>query len=169
MGINTLIDLSGIILLWNAIIKKINFSGLTYFIYGVDIATGRSMNPNSIIFPADETEKIAFIIHGDAPFWTPAIDQVRELESLLQEYLDAHPPASDTPVRDVLEYGCQYFGVTKNNRNVICLNAFHNPSRFDGRWEKEIISVLDGGSNYFQVYYDPATREYTGLRYNGKA
>lgn len=127
------------------------------------------MNPDRVIFPAKETEKTAFIIQGSAPFWTPDADQVRELESLLQKYLDLHPPAGDTPVRDVFRYGRQYFGVTKNNRTVICLNAFYHPSRFGDRWKTEIISVRDGGSCYFQVDYHPATREFTGLKYHGKA
>jgi hypothetical protein len=49
------------------------------------------MNPESVIFPADETEKTGYIFHGDAPFWTPTADQVKEPESLLQKYLAYTP------------------------------------------------------------------------------
>ena len=127
------------------------------------------MHPHSIIFSADVTEKTGYTFYGDPHFWTPTADQVQELESLLQKYLDVHPPLSDKPVRNVREYGCQYHGVTKNDRNAICLKAFCNPSRFDRRWEKEIISVRDGASCYFQVFFNPVTREFTGLKYNGLA
>jgi hypothetical protein len=129
----------------------------------------KSMNPNSIIFSAEETEKIGYIFGGEAPFWTPTGDQIQKLESLLPKYLKRYPPIDDKPVRNVLEYGRQYFGVTKNDRKLIYLNAFCNPSRFDRRWEKEIISVCDGGSCYFQVYFNPATKEFIHLNYNGQA
>jgi hypothetical protein len=127
------------------------------------------MNSNSIIFQAEETEKIGYIFVGEAPFWTPTVDQVQELESLLPKYLKVHPPIDDNPVGNVFEYGFQYFGVTKNDRKLIYLNAFCNPSKFDGRQKKEIILVKDGGNCYFQVYFDPAKKEFIHLHYNGQA
>ncbi len=124
---------------------------------------GKSMNSNSVIFPAEE------IPFGEAPFWTPTLDQVKELEALLPKYLKSHPPIYDKPVGDVFEYGRQYFGVTKNGRKLIYLNALYNPSRFDPQWKKEIFLVMDGGSCYFQVYFDPVKKEFTHLHYNGQA
>ncbi len=128
--------------------------------FGVGV---KSMNSNGVIFPAKE------IPFGEAPFWTPTLEQVKELEGLLPEYLKSHPPMDDKPVGDVFEYGRQYFGVTNNGQKVIYLNAFCNPSRFDPQWEEEMIQVKDGGSCYFQVYFDPARKEFIHLHYNGQA
>ena len=130
---------------------------------------GKSMNTSRVIFAAEEAERIGHIFTQEAPFWTPTDDQVKELESLLPKYLKSHPPIDDKPVGDFLEYGRQYFGVTKNDRRLIYLNAFCKPSRFGPRWQKEIILVIDGGSCYFQVYFDPNKKEFIGLHYNGQA
>lgn len=130
---------------------------------------GKSMNPNSIIFSAEDTEKIGYIFGGEAPFWTPTKDEVQELEAMLPKYLKLHPPIDDKPVKSVLEYGLQYFGVTIKDQKLIYLNAFCNPSKFDHRWEKEFILVRDGGSCYFQVYFNPASKEFIHLHYNGQA
>lgn len=127
------------------------------------------MNSNSVIFSAEETERIGYAFGGGVPFWTPTVDQVKELEILLPKYLKLHPPIYDKPVGDVFEYARQYFGVSKNGRKLIYLNAFCNPSRFDPQWKKEIILVKDGGSCYFQVYFDPAKKEFIDLHYNGQA
>ena len=126
------------------------------------------MSSNLVIFTARETEKIFHHIDGP-PFWTPTLDQVRELESLLPQYLAAHPPIDDKPVINFSEYGRQYIGVTKDRRKLIYLNAFCRPQRFGQKWEKEAVLVKDGGSCYFQIYFDPAEKEFIGLRYNGQA
>ena len=126
------------------------------------------MNPQRAIFTAQETEEIFHHIDGP-PFWTPAFDQVQELESLLPEHLAAHPPVDDKGVINFNEYGRQYIGVTRNHRKLIYLNAFCQPHRFGQRWEKEPVLVKDGGSCYFQVYFDPAKKEFVDLHYNGQA
>jgi hypothetical protein len=128
----------------------------------------KSTDSSRMIFPAQETEKIGHIFGGKAPFWTPTDDQVQELESLLLKYLQSHPPVGDKPVGDLSKYGRQYFGMTKNNRRLIYLNAFCNPSKFDRR-EREIVIVKDGGSCYFQISFDPAKKDFTDLQYNGRA
>ena len=128
---------------------------------------GKSINSNSIIFSSEETKKLN-LFGGDAPLWTPEVDQVQELESLLLKYLKAHPPIDDKPVGNLSDYGRQYFGVTKKDRKLIYLNAFCNPSGFD-QWKKGMILVKDGGSCYFQVYFDPARKEFIHLHYNGQA
>jgi hypothetical protein len=129
---------------------------------------GNSMNSNWFIFPAEETQRLN-ISSGSAPFWTPTIDQVEALESLLPNYLRLHPPIDDKPAGNVFESGRQYFGVTKSHRKLIYLNAFCNPSKFNSRWKQEIILVKDGGSCYFQVYFDPGKNEFIHLHYNGNA
>jgi hypothetical protein len=126
------------------------------------------MHPHSVIFTAEGAERAGWFA-DEAPFWTPTQGQTRDLDSLLQKYLDAHPPTDDRPVVNVLEYGRQYLGVTKNRRKLIHLNAFCRPDRFAPRWEKELIIVRDGGSCYFQIYFDPAKKEFLDLLYNGNA
>jgi len=126
------------------------------------------MDSNRTIFSAEETQRL-FVHLGKAPYWTPAADQIEELESLLPKYLGLHPPIDDKPVTNLSAYGRQYFGVTENNRRLSYLNAFCSPERFEDRREKELILVKDGGSCYFQIHFDAAKKEFTRLLYNGKA
>jgi hypothetical protein len=142
---------------------------ITFFLLAVLTFTseGKSTNSSSIIFSSEESKELN-LFGVEAPFWTPKVVQVQELESLLLKYLKSHPPIDDKPVGNLSEYGRQYFGVTKKGRKLIYLNAFCNPSRFD-QWKKRIILVKDGGSCYFQVYFDPATKEFIHLHYNGQA
>ena len=127
------------------------------------------MKANSFVF--SDKEAVRFVrIHGDeVSFWTPTPDDIEELESLLSQHLRMHPPIDDRPVRDVFEYGRQYCGVTRKGRKLVYLNAFFHPERFAPRWKKDMIVVQDGGSNYFQVYFDPVRKEFIDLSYNGRA
>jgi hypothetical protein len=128
---------------------------------------GKSMDSHSVIFSSEETKELN-TFGGEAPFWTPSVGQVQEMESLLLQYLTLHPPIDDKPVGNFFAYGRQYLGVTKKDRKLIYLNAFCDPSRFD-QWKKGLILVKDGGSCYFQVYFDPAKKEFIHLHYNGQA
>lgn len=131
------------------------------------IAGIESMNSNRVVFPAEDAGKQPYV-REDAAFWAPTISQVQELESLLPRYLELHSPSGDKPIRKVFKYERQYLGVTKEHRKLIYLNAFCNPSEFP-QWKKEMVCVKDGGSCYFQVYFDPVRKEFIHLRYNGQA
>ena len=124
------------------------------------------MNGNAVIF---SDEEMRMLDPGGGPFWTPTLDQVEALESLLPDYLRLHPPRDDRPIERVFDYGRQYYGVTRNGQSVIYVNAFCHPEGFAPQWKKDIIVVKDGGSCYFQGYFDPLKKQFVGLRYNGQA
>ena len=127
------------------------------------------MKANAVVFSAKEAERFGHNYGEAASFWTPASDAIEELETRLPQYLGMYPPADDRPVVDVFAYGRQYYGVTRKGLKLVYLNAFNRPESFAPRWKTDIVDVQDGGSNYFQVYFDPATKEFIDLHYNGKA
>ena len=127
------------------------------------------MNSNRVVFSAEEAKRFGGLYGNEASFWTPTPDSIQELETLLPEYLKLHPPIDDSPVGSLFDYGRQYYGVDKDGRKLVCLNAFCHPERFDPRWKNCFIDVQDGGSHYFRVHFDPVKKEFVSFRYIGKA
>lgn len=117
-----------------------------------------------IIFSAEQASQV--IAPNEPPFWTPTAKQIVLLESLLASHLKSKPPRNGKPVLKPLEYSRQYIGVTKNGHKLIYLNAFC--SQIKG-WHERFVMVLDGGSCYFQVYFDLAGQKFSELQYNGNA
>ena len=104
-----------------------------------------------------------------SPFWTPTKGQIAELERLIESFIKSHP-AEDGRTVNLSEYGRQYYGVTRDGKKAIYLNAFCSPTILgEKKWKKEMVFVLDGGSCFFQVFYDPTEKAFSGLRYNGVA
>lgn len=128
-------------------------------------AIAEKKNP-VIIFTAAQAQKFGY--PQESPFWTPTRRQISLLESQLLTYLKLNPPKYGSPVLAPLNYGRQYLGVTKGDRKVIFLNAFCETGSSDS-WREELVMVEDGGSCYFQVYFDPETRKFLELQYNGMA
>jgi hypothetical protein len=123
-----------------------------------------------VVFSADQAKGLA--LEDAGPYWTPTAQQIEKLESRLAAYLAANPPQDGHPVINILEYGRQYVGVTRAGKKAIFLNAFC-PSYLslakDKSWLKELVQVEDGGSCFFQVYFDPESSEFSALLYNGVA
>jgi len=107
------------------------------------------------------------LIDAGKPYWTPDIVQVRKVEAALPAYLIANPPAlTGVKHRDLdLSIGCrQYFGMTRNGKKVIYVNAVCSHHADCG--SQGLIECLGGGFCYFHVFYDLGTSEFSGLSYN---
>ncbi|MDD5302230.1 MAG: hypothetical protein PHS14_03900 [Elusimicrobia bacterium] len=129
---------------------------------------GYAVERTAIIFSAAKASKSG--APNEFPFWTPTRRQIALLESLLPSYLKSNPPESDTPVSKPLEYGRQYVGVTKDGRKLIFLNAFctsYTSRRSKKHLQERLVMADDGGSCFFQVYFDPQIQQFLNLEYNG--
>ena len=62
----------------------------------------------------------------------------------------------------------QYIGVVRNGKRQIYVNAIcaHLLSSFPN-WRTGLIQADDGGSCFWQAFYDPAEKKYMVLRING--
>ncbi|MCX5784638.1 MAG: hypothetical protein NTX59_03020 [Elusimicrobia bacterium] len=122
-----------------------------------------------IIFSASATEKLAsHEAEWEAPFWEPSSRQILRFEAAFPEYLRGNPTGRGMPGEDFKSYGRQYFGISKNGKRLIYLNAFCGPERFPNR-QMYKVWVLDGGKCYFHVIYNPAENKFSDLQYNGEA
>lgn len=77
-------------------------------------------------------------------------------------------------VSDPSAFYRQYVGVIINGRNYVYINAFHDhPIYFHPKdrdlWRSEPELVCDGGNSFWGVLYDPQTRQFSQLSFNGSA
>ena len=129
-----------------------------------------------VVFPAEKAKTLLVQCSRGAPqgvtgFWLPRSAQIAQLEKLLPGLLEKnlsgqrHPP--------VQNYMRQYAGIITQNRHLIYVNGFgsysHDPYDRSGKWRTEAQVVCDGGNNFFGVEYDPQTKAFEGLGFNGVA
>jgi hypothetical protein len=137
-----------------------------------------------VVLPIGETKTILMqcsrsVPQPGEPFWSPTPAQIEELEKRLPAYLrqQRHAEHADQLSKSLR----QYVGITVEGRKVIYLNAFHpdvlripgcKPS--EGKdcqlpWHQRAIQVCDGGDDFWGVEYDPESKTFNGLAFNGVA
>jgi hypothetical protein len=126
------------------------------------------------IFSKEKTEdlatKLPIVDELTPPFWTPKLEQVRALEKLLPQYVRTTIPKNRGPIGTISKYKRQYFGITKNRKKQIYVNAFceqYWSQKND--WQSKFVFVLGGGNCYFQILFDPTTNEFTNFVINSES
>jgi len=118
--------------------------------------------------------------HEAAPRWMPTADDIRMLEQDLVGFMREQPKTS--PVnrtafgpsirRRLGRYRRQYAGyLSPEGKQIIYVNCFWpSPNRtFGQRWQSQLVQVLDGGSSFWQICYNPKTRTFLAFSVNGVA
>jgi hypothetical protein len=129
-------------------------------------------NANGIIFTQAQTEASLDVVWPrPSGVWTPTAEDIAQLEADLPAFLrTAQNPwlRPDPPIWDrEPDYMRQYLGIVENGNEIIYANFFCDPHDFD--WRSAYYFVNDGGDCYFQVKYNPQTREFFDLSVNGEA
>lgn len=92
-------------------------------------------------------------------YWAPSRQQVEQLEAAL--------PTLDAQVPKASDFDRQYVGIEMDGRKLIYLNAFHLPDDADIDPARQAIRVCDGGAQFWGAVFDPATAQFTDVRFNG--
>jgi hypothetical protein len=127
------------------------------------------------IYSATATEELAkdgyaYDVKDAAPYWTPSDQQIHALEDALPEYLKKNWPTGRGPLENPETYERQYFGVTREGRQLIFINALCSSyAKATPGWKDRFVFVFDGGACFFQLYYDPVSKQFRDLRVNGVA
>ncbi len=104
-------------------------------------------------------------VHGA---WDPGPEILDQFKSKIETYVSAQAKAQGRELKNWSAYTFQYQGQEENGRKYIFINAFcvhmkhHSP-------DKEIIVVMDGGSCFFNLKYNPLNKEFFDLFINGEA
>ena len=121
-----------------------------------------------------QCSRYAPIIEGS---WNPSEQQIKELENHIFKISELTADSCciiGQKVNDVNKFYRQYVGVIVNGQKLIYINAFPN-FEFDNLpknykkpdWRKEPYTVCDGGEYYWGVLYNPLTKEFRELAFNG--
>jgi len=120
------------------------------------------------------------------PFWSPSVAQIEELERGLPAYLRKQGHAKQANGLDT--YRRQYVGFVRAGRKLVYLNAFSAEmadalARLCGQlskargsrpcspdtWRREAMHICDGGDSVWGLEYDPASKAFDHLDFNGVA
>ena len=113
-------------------------------------------------------EGYAHQLKGAAPYWTPSAEQVQDLERALPGFLERAWPEGQPPIENLEAYLRQYFGISRDGRRIIFLNAAcASYASTNPKWRDSFIFVFDGGSCFFQLEYEPSTKQFRNLSVNG--
>ncbi len=106
--------------------------------------------------------------------WEPSEQDIELLESNISHVADIkflNPDYKGSQIPHPEEYLRQYFGVFINGRKLIYVNALCEKYgvKYAQYWRERFVDVYDGGSCFWHVRYDPATKKFSELMVNGVA
>lgn len=110
-------------------------------------------------------------------FWTPASNDIQNLESNLDNLKKV--VARDcciigAKIDSLQSFAFQYLGVVIKGKKYIYINAFP-PKTVEHYKERKLdlattpVVVCDGGDHYWGVLFDPETKQFSSLAFNGVA
>ncbi len=143
-----------------------------------------------VIFSAADAKLIRSFVDGDVKgYWSPSEDDITLFESHLRQALELgvkspgtlSPTAPDRVYQSVLpehvslilkrlpQYRRQYFGIIgmDNNRRLF-VNLFL-PFRHHHDWTSQYVFVFDGGTAYWRIQFDVASKRFMQFNTNGFA
>jgi hypothetical protein len=100
--------------------------------------------------------------------WQPSDQIMSKIKANLETHMKSKESVFRTSLKKWDTYRFQYQGQEKNNRRFVYINAFCDFDK-DKNLSKVFIFVLDGGSCYFQVKYDPIADIFFDISINGEA
>ena len=115
----------------------------------------------------------------ESGIWTPTPEQTQKALLSIQTFLN-HPETTNewkkAEIKKILantkKYRVQFVDVVHDGRKVLWCNFFpapHNGEDHFNYWKKEKVEVMDGGSGFWQIYYDPSANKCSEFRSNGYA
>ena len=126
-------------------------------------------------------------------YWTPTVRDLRALDSTFPKFIQAQKLPEGVTAKSLNLYYFQCAGFIRKGRKMIYVNAFspnHTlafalemvitpdmkatkesvaKARKRPHWHQKAETVCDGGSSFWGVEYDPETRQFTHLYFNGRA
>jgi hypothetical protein len=105
--------------------------------------------------------------------WLPSSTQISDLESRLPQALAEALKNRNQLYNPTFKIKRQYAGLIVAGHNIIYVNAFPGGSMNSDdvahrKKAAEPVVVCDGGSSFFGVEYDPATKSFSHFEFNGR-
>ena len=133
-------------------------------------------NPGFVLLPASEINSYIKFHLADPKVsvqsWQPSVADIEGLDdNLLQiSSLKENEFKSTRHIDNPGEYFRQYLPIVPSGKKLIFVNAMcGGAGESSDEWRHHLIIVCDGGDCFWQVYYDPATKQFSNLMINGRA
>ena len=103
--------------------------------------------------------------------WMPTNENIKSLEGNLPKIAMMKPDnwRGEIRIGHPDAYLRQYVGVIVSGRKLVYVNAFCRLIPPPPDWRDHLHAVMDGGSCYWQVLFDPGSQEFSRLTVNGTA
>ncbi|HJY76482.1 MAG TPA: hypothetical protein VKE95_07610 [Burkholderiales bacterium] len=100
--------------------------------------------------------------------WEPSTELLVELKARLRPYTERQARTQSRSLQRWSKYTFQYYATEERGRRYVWVNALCHVEK-DWPLEEELMTVLDGGTCFFNLKYDPSKRQYYDLVFNGEA
>jgi len=100
--------------------------------------------------------------------WDPGTKMLTDLSTQIESYVKSQAKTQGRELKRWQDYTFQFQGREEKGRKYIFINALCAPTD-QQRLDKEIIVILDGGSCFFNLKYDPLRKAFFDLFINGEA
>lgn len=141
-------------------------------------ASARSVPPDrSVVLPTEQLEEVLGQCSRSGPTardvqgtWEVPEEVVARLEADLPRMrrMRARECCLLGRMRDPGLYYRQYVGIVLDGRRMVYINAFQTAEGAPD-WHERANNRCDGGSDYWGAVYDPETRRFSRLGFNGEA
>ena len=100
--------------------------------------------------------------------WVPSTETISRIKGQIESFVRTQAKAGGRELHDWKTYTFQYQGQEESGKKFVFVNAF---CVNDKRWKlnKKMVLVLDEGTCFFNVKYDPEENQFFGLTINGEA
>jgi uncharacterized membrane protein len=155
---------------------------ITAFHYSAHCQDAKFIPSFSVTMDASKAHKLLDQCSRSTPkniraFWTPTQSEIEILESSftnIKNIVAKECCVIGAKIDSLQEFGFQYLGVIIKGEKYIYINAF--PFEDITRYKKHNydpattpVIVCDGGTYYWGAIFDPQTRKFSSLSFNGYA
>ena len=131
----------------------------------------------------DESKGADLLFQGSRPspkpyvtgYWKPEVKEIEELEEKLLEfpeikssnskYVQKFTTENDRPPAGA--YRRQYVGIIMNTKKLIYANFLPRDNSHEDI--NQVLMVFDGGASYWGIVYDPETKSFSDIEFNGES
>ncbi|MFA6715670.1 MAG: hypothetical protein WCS27_09855 [Victivallaceae bacterium] len=117
-----------------------------------------------VILPAKADRNIHLDAGKPEGFWQPSENIIKKAEPEILEFIKNDSPGI---FKNIIQYRCQYIGIMIKGKKRIYCNFFR--SEHKAGWKENMVSVDDGGDDFFHLEYDVETGKCLNLEVNGNA
>jgi len=106
-------------------------------------------------------------LHVPGGAWDPSAKNVADAGAALRSYVTQQASLQHLQLSNWSTYSFQYQGTEVSGHRLVYINAFCSPPPADAK--SHMVVVFDGGPCYFSALYDPRTKKFVGINFNGDA